>query len=970
MKTDSRWHPLSYGQQALWFLQQLSPRSTAYNFVFAARILSPVDVRAFRHAFQALTERHASLRTTYSIRGGKPAQQIHGHVDLPFEILDATAWSPEQLKNRLNAEAYRPFDLERGPIMRLSLFTCSPKEHLFLLAAHHIAIDFWSLLILLDELGELYRAVNAGGTPSLPPLRLQYSDYVRWQQQLLAGAEGERLLAYWRGQLAGELPALKLPLDRPRPPLQTFHGASYTLRLDVRLTSRLKTLSRSHDTTLLTILLAAFQLLLHCESGQDDLLVGWPATGRRPEFERVVGYMVNPVAVRADLSGDPSFTTFLRRVGAAVANAWEHQDYSFPLLVERLQPVRDPSRSPLFQTLFAFYTPEEQELLPLLFGESGVQLNVGGLQLEAFAVDQQAAMLDLSLIMVEVSESLTAYLQYNTDLFDAATIGRIASRFQILLEAIAADPAQRLSDLRSQTPAGRIPWPVTPVAAGRASAAPAVPARGAGRRPEFSLFYFASDERASARNKYRLLIEGAKFADRHGFSAVWTPERHFHAFGGLYPNPSVTSAALAALTERIQIRAGSVVLPLHHPVRVAEEWSVVDNLSDGRVGISFASGWNANDFIFAPENYARRREMMVGEIELVRRLWRGEALSFPASDGRMVDLTIWPRPIQPELPVWVSAFGSPETFRVAGQLGAGILTHLVGQSPAELARKIRIYWDARRQHGFDPQGGSVAVMLHTFIGEDLDAVRETVRGPFLAYLKSSVDLARMLAQSTGIGVDPSEYTEAEVDAYLRATFDRYFRSSALFGTPTSCDALISSLLDAGVDEIACLIDFGIDGDKVLSGLNYLNLVRERAQAGSAARPQVAPPDPHPQIDTPSAAPQDATERAIAAIWTEVLGLEGVDIHDSFYDLGGEPALLAQVQQRLREVFDRDLSLTELSSFPTISAWAKLVRQPRSAAASLQPLQGRVEARRNAIKRQQLARQSNRAGASNREAEHE
>jgi hypothetical protein len=204
------------------------------------------------------------------------------------------------------------------------------------------------------------------------------------------------------------------------------------------------------------------------------------------------------------------------------------------------------------------------------------------------------------------------------------------------------------------------------------------------RSLDFSLFYFASAEGSPDSNKYRLLMEGAKFADQHGFAAVWTPERHFHAFGGLFPNPSITGAALAAITHRVHIRAGSVVLPLHHPIRVAEEWAVVDNLSGGRVGISFASGWQINDFVLAPQNHAQRKELMVHQIETVQRLWRGEAVTLPGPDGRDVEITVLPRPIQKTLPTWITASGDPETFRLAGQLGANLLTHLLGQSLAEL----------------------------------------------------------------------------------------------------------------------------------------------------------------------------------------------------------------------------------------------------------------------------------------------
>ena len=355
--------------------------------------------------------------------------------------------------------------------------------------------------------------------------------------------------------------------------------------------------------------------------------------------------------------------------------------------------------------------------------------------------------------------------------------------------------------------------------------APARRATPAGKKIDFSLFYFATDDGARARNKYRLLIEGAKFADEHGFAAVWTPERHFHPFGALYPNPAVTSAALAMTTQRIQIRAGSVVLPLHHPIRVAEEWSVVDNLSDGRVAISFASGWHDRDFALAPENYGRRKELMFGQIETVRRLWRGESIRCRTGGGGEADLRIYPRPVQKELPVWLTTAGHPETFRKAGALGANLLTHLLGQNLEDLAGKIRTYRAARAEHREGE--GRVALMVHTFVGTDLERVRETVRRPFCDYLKSSADLLRSLANNwIGDGVDLKGVAGEDLEALAQHGFDRYFSRYGLLGTPESCLPMLDQLKDIGVDEVACLIDFGVGEDSVLGSLPELARLRD------------------------------------------------------------------------------------------------------------------------------------------------
>ncbi|RYY78078.1 MAG: LLM class flavin-dependent oxidoreductase, partial [Comamonadaceae bacterium] len=269
---------------------------------------------------------------------------------------------------------------------------------------------------------------------------------------------------------------------------------------------------------------------------------------------------------------------------------------------------------------------------------------------------------------------------------------------------------------------------------------------GAAQAPEFSLFYFASDDSTDPREHYRLLMEGAKFADREGFAAVWTPERHFHAFGGLYPNPVVTSAAVAGITSRVQIRAGSCVLPLHHPVRVAEDWAFVDNISNGRVGISFASGWQPNDFILMPDAFAKRHDEMVSRMDTVRRLWRGEALPFPGPNGNLVETRTLPRPVQKDIPVWITAAGNPKTFEQAGTMGCRLLTHLLGQKVEDVAEKLAIYRAAWAQAGH-PGEGHVTLMLHTFIGADEEATRETARGPMKKYLRSSVDLIKKASWS-------------------------------------------------------------------------------------------------------------------------------------------------------------------------------------------------------------------------------
>ena len=350
----------------------------------------------------------------------------------------------------------------------------------------------------------------------------------------------------------------------------------------------------------------------------------------------------------------------------------------------------------------------------------------------------------------------------------------------------------------------------------------------------FSLFCFSDDGTKTGENKYQLLLESAKYADAHGFHAIWTPERHFQDFGGLYPNPSVLSAALAMITRRLHLRAGSVALPLHNPIRVAEEWSLVDNLSNGRVGVSFASGWHPNDFVLSPSNYENRREIMFAQIEVIRRLWAGEPSLFKGGNGSDVEVRVFPRPRQARLPVWITSSGSRETWRRAGEIGANILTGVRGDPARELASRIAQYREDLARHGHDAEAAQVTVMLHTFIGEDLDKVRERVRNSLTGYLRTFVAQGDDLNLGE-LGVSGAKITEADKDALAAFAFERFF-NTGLLGTPDKCAQLVESLREAGVDEIACLVDFGLDTGEVLDGLRHLNELKERFAAKDGVAP--------------------------------------------------------------------------------------------------------------------------------------
>ncbi|WP_016949098.1 SDR family NAD(P)-dependent oxidoreductase [Anabaena sp. PCC 7108] len=441
-------YPLSYGQQAMWFLWQLAPENGFYNVAFTCRICSYVNVTTLQKTFQTLIERHPQLRSSFPKQGNKPVQKIH-QTELPnFQQINASTWSDQELHHQVFQESQQPFDLENGSVMRVSLFTRSQQEHILLLTVHHIAIDAWCLPLLMEEMIMTYPALESGVEPPLTPLKNSYIDYVRWQRELLTSTPGEKLWEYWQKKLAGDLPILNLPTDRPRPPIQTYNGASHRFTLSPKLTAQIKQLAQKEGATQSMVLLAAFKILLHRYTGQEDILVGVPTSGRtKSEFMPLVGYFVDPVVMRVNFSESPTFQEFLTQIRSCVSEALVHQDFPFALLVERLQSKRDPSRSPIFQALFNFVLqnlrqfPHSQQLL------LGGEVDREGFKLKPYEMSQMEGQFDLDLMMAEGSSDLVGFFRYNTDLFDEQTIAQMAGHFQNILAAIISNPQQKVSQL-------------------------------------------------------------------------------------------------------------------------------------------------------------------------------------------------------------------------------------------------------------------------------------------------------------------------------------------------------------------------------------------------------------------------------------------------------------------------------------------------------------------------------------------
>jgi amino acid adenylation domain-containing protein len=438
--------PLSYAQERLWFMDQLAPGNPFYNVVCPLRLHAALDAAVLQRALDALAARHEVLRTTFPAVGGRPVQRVAAALRVPLEVHDLRELPEreERAQRLAAAQAQLPFELAAGPLVRAALIRLGAADELLVLALHHIVCDGWSTsAVLLKELSELYSAYELGIEPRLPELPIQYADFAAWQRRWLAGEMLERQLGYWRDRLA-DLPVLDLPTDRPRPAVPTFRGAEEEVAMPAWLTDALRALGRREGCTLFMVLLAAFQVLLARYSGQDDIVVGAPVAGRtRPETEGLVGFFVNTLVLRGDLSADPSFRALLARTREAALGAYAHQDVPFELLVEALQPDRDLSRNPLFQVGFALQNAPS--------GNGAAPGATGGPA--ALSPDRGSAIFDLALHLSEVRDGLAGRIEYSTDLFDAATVGRLARHVVTLLEAIAEDADRSLSALPLLAPA-------------------------------------------------------------------------------------------------------------------------------------------------------------------------------------------------------------------------------------------------------------------------------------------------------------------------------------------------------------------------------------------------------------------------------------------------------------------------------------------------------------------------------------
>ncbi|MBP2677248.1 MAG: hypothetical protein H6Q82_313, partial [Deltaproteobacteria bacterium] len=443
--------PLSSGQEALWFLYELDPGNVAYNVAFCGRVRSIVDPERFAYAIRRLVERHQMLRCTFSLTEQGPRQRIGRIPEACLEVVDASGWDEEGLRARVR-DAYRqPFDLRTGPVFRAVLFRRQDADHVLLFVVHHIVFDAESLGVVLGDLAVFY---DQGPSAKLSVPRGSYEGFVRWQREMLESGAGREMWEYWRTRLEGPLPVSDIPGDHARPAVQNYRGATYHFEIPEPVCAGIRKLARSENATPFMVLAAVFHALLHRYTGQQEVLIGTPLAGRPlSEFKDVVGYFVNLFVLRTPITPEASFRRHVAEMREAVLGGLNYGDFPFMEIVKRLNPVRDNSRTPLFQVVFNLVKADQfRASRDIADRDTGDSMRLGSLEIELFPLEQQEGLFDLDLNVLDTGGSMHATLKYNTDLFEAGRIERMAGHFRTLLEAAVSEPDRRISDLPLLTP--------------------------------------------------------------------------------------------------------------------------------------------------------------------------------------------------------------------------------------------------------------------------------------------------------------------------------------------------------------------------------------------------------------------------------------------------------------------------------------------------------------------------------------
>jgi natural product biosynthesis luciferase-like monooxygenase protein/amino acid adenylation domain-containing protein len=1031
--------PTTISQRRIWALCQLEDVNSAYNLPIVIEIKGKLDIGILNKTFGYIIGKYEILRSSFLQNDeGDVEMYIKPQQAFNFELSIYNYESSSKLKDAIYKAVSDPFDLNNGPLFRVSLHEEKNSSWIFVFVLHHLIGDGHSLDILAKEIDHIYFSYLSNQRIDSTPLDLQYGDYAIWHNNQKESKVFEDNKSFWLNTLKGDLPVLNLPTDFSRPKVKTFNGQTINRRIKIEDLSQFNRFCKDQKITLFVGLVTFIKYLLFKLSGQNDIIIGTPVSGREYlELEDQIGLFLDFVPLRTKIKENSSLEELVKDVKSNILSAFENRNFPVMELLAELNYQRDLGRNPLFDVLVILqnseYTVDQTKL--------GKRLEI----LKDETSYNNKSKFDITFSFVENGGELSVNIEYNVDLFKSTSIERMLDYFEelickndfarlkslkeinflnnnyqnellnkfndtlcvnksknvieLFLNAVDQNPkniainydSQTLTfaelEIRSRQLAlhlknlGVLKGALIPIFMTRSiemivglfgimrcggafvpidpnypedrvkymlenahaniiisnsevhrhlpdshlykvvdldnevstfevnhesleeiedhNLAYLIYTSGSTGDPkgvmvehksllnfiigmndvvnrkdinhmlaitsisfdisileifwticngipitlkkvssdlnsfdrflkdqetiDFSLFYFSS-ENSQLTSKYDLLLKSVQFADTNDFKAVWLPERHFNEFGGIFPNPAVLGAALAAVTKQISIRSGSVVLPINDVIRVAEEWSVVDNLSNGRVGLSLASGWHADDFVLAPDSFKKRHEILYDQIDQLKKLWSGGSVTRVNGNGIEKEIKIFPQPIQNEVPIYITSGGNIETFRSAGKNGAKVLTHLLGQGIEQLKNNIHAYHIALKEAGYSLDVGGVVLMLHTYIGKSVDSVKSEVRKPFKKYLKSSLGLIQNLI--TDLEIDLTTTNDSDLDAILDIVFERYWQSSALFGTVESVKEFVIELKSLGVDEIACLIDFGLDQKLVLDGLEHLNSLRK------------------------------------------------------------------------------------------------------------------------------------------------
>ncbi|MFY0567266.1 non-ribosomal peptide synthase/polyketide synthase [Archangium lansingense] len=1047
--------PLSFAQQRLWVVEQLTPGSAAYNNPAALRINGALDVRAMEQGLSTVVNRHEALRTTFREEGEVSVQIVHppAAMELPLTDLSTLPEAEREATARRLAveEAHRPFDLRRGPLFRAHLLRLAPEHHVLLVTMHHIVSDGWSVSVLVREVVAGYEAATRGQQVGLPPLPVQYADYAAWQREWMQGPVLDARLDYWREQLAGAPAALELPTDRPRPAVQTYRGAFLPVRFPADLSRAVADLARRHGATPFMVLLATWQLLLSRYSGQQDVSVGSPIAGRtRPELEGLIGFFVNTLVFRSRLPPELTFRELLAQVKGAALGAAEHQDVPFEKLVEVLQPARNPSRSPFFQVTFTL-----QNTPP-------VRLELPGLSLRVLETELETVKFDLSLVLEESPEGLGGALNYNTDLFDASTAGRMMGHYRTLLEAIVAGEDRRLGELPLLTASEReqllVHWNATSAEFPRDTPLHALFSEQAARTPDAVALIRGEEqltygelERRSNQLAHHLRAYGVMPGTRVGLCLERSVDLVVGLLGILKAGGGYVPIDHHYPAERISLliqEAGVGVIVTQEAladtlpsaglfVCLDSDADLIAGLPDGAPPASAVGGDDLAYVMFTSGSTGRPKGVCIPHRAVTRLVLANPFIHFGpeevflqlapvAFDASTLELwgallhgarLVLAPPHTPSLEelgalltghgittLWLTAALFEQVVLHQGEALARVRQVLAGGDvlPAQRVRQHleRLPEGAVLVNGYGPTENTTFSATHTLRAGAWSGTSVPIGRP-LGHSTAYVLDSRMEPVPVGVPgelyvgghglawgyLNQPELTAEKFVPHPLATTpgERLYRTgdrvrwrndgtleflgrtdfqvkvrgfrielgeieSVLRQSPDVQEAVVLAREDSPGDKRLVAYVVGTDGPESVEPRTLReHLLRTLPEYmvpavfipmealplspnGKVDRKALPAPDADRTLtDSPFEAPRDATEQALAAVWSEVLGVRQVGIDDSFYDLGGDSIRSIQVVARLRER-GLELPILQLLQHPTIRELSGVVKATSGAAA--------------------------------------